>query len=244
MSGDLVGENDNRKRPREASALGAERTLQALVLLGRSSEGLTISQMAAELGTSRQVVYRLVGSLQAAGFALRGDDSKVRLGLAVLDIARQVFPTLRSVASPVLRRLADKTMATAHLTVVSNDQAYALAVEEPSFSDFHIAYRVGATHPLDRGAAGKAILQWRQLRSDPKRNESETYQPNDRNFESQWVITVGELQFGAKGIAYAVRGVPGLEASVGVICLGDLDESFAGPLVIRAADEIASLLVN
>lgn len=244
MSGDVVRENSNRKRPHEANALGADRTLQALALLGRSSEGLTISQMAAELGTSRQVVYRLVGSLQAAGFALRGDDSKVRLGLAVLDIARQVFPTLRSVAAPVLRGLADKTMATAHLTVVSNDQAYALAVEEPSFSDFHIAYRVGATHPLERGAAGKAILEWRRLSVDPMKNEYETSQSHEDNRGTQWVITEGELQYGAKGIAYAVRGVPGLEASVGVICLGDLDESFAGPLVIRAADEIASLLVN
>lgn len=242
MIGDLVGDKSSAKRTHEANALGADRTLQALVLLGRSSEGLTISQMASELGTSRQVIYRLVGSLQAAGFAFRGDDSKVRLGIAVLDIAAQVFPTLRSVASPVLRRLADKTMATAHLTVASGDQAHAIAVEEPSFSDFHIAYRVGATHPLERGAAGKAILK---LRSHDRGLEDscDTNRPSsDGHPVRGWVLTEGELQFGAKGIAYPIRGVPGLEASVGVICLGNLDESFAGPLVICAADEIAALV--
>lgn len=212
--------------------LGAERTLQSLVVLAHCTEGLTISQMAAELSTNRQVVYRLVEALQASGFAFRSDDGKVRLGLGILDVARQVYPTLRSVATPLLRKLADETSATAHLTVVSNDQAYALAVEEPVMGDLHISYRVGATHSLERGAAGRAILEWRRERA----------REGGRDEGPMWVASEGELQAGARGIASALRGVPGLDASIGVVCLGDLDEDRAGPLVVEACADLASLL--
>ena len=33
-----------------------------------------------------------------------------------------------------------------------------IAVVEPSWTDYHVAYRVGSRHPLSTGAAGKAIL--------------------------------------------------------------------------------------
>jgi hypothetical protein len=53
---------------------------------------------------------------------------------------------------------------------------------------------------------------------------------------------VGELQTGARGLAAPVRGVGGLEASVGIVTLGVLDEDTVGPQVVAAADEVASLL--
>ena len=65
---------------------------------------------------------------------------------------------LRDLAVPVLRALAESVGCTAHLTVADGEEALALAVVEPSWTDFHVAYRVGSRHPLNRGAAGKAIL--------------------------------------------------------------------------------------
>ena len=62
----------------------------------------------------------------------------------------------------MLRRLAEQVGCTAHLTVAEGDEALALAVIEPSWTDFHVSYRVGARHPLNRGAAGKAILLLRE----------------------------------------------------------------------------------
>ena len=105
-----------------------------------------------------------------------------------------------------------------------------IAVVEPSWTDYHVAYRVGARHPLDQGAAGRAILLGRALADGAA-------EPGDR-----FVQTVGELQPGARGLASPVLGIDGLEASVGIVTLGDLDASAAGPRVSAAADEVARRL--
>jgi len=47
---------------------------------------------------------------------------------------------------------------------------------------------------------------------------------------------------GAFGIAVPVLGVPGLEASVGVLALRELNEAEVGPRVARAAGEISRAL--
>src|SRR6478752_10690372 len=129
-----------------------DRGLSVLELLSDSSDGLTVTEIAARLGVSRTVVYRLVVTLEQHALLRRGTDGRCRLGMAVLALARQVQPVLREAAIPALRRLADAVGATAHLTVVDGSDALAVAVVEPTRSDFHVAYRVGARHPLDRGA--------------------------------------------------------------------------------------------
>jgi DNA-binding IclR family transcriptional regulator len=206
------------------SSLTFERGLALLQAIADvEGEPPTISELAEQIGVSRAAVYRLLGPLQARGL-VRRDGSRVRLGLGVLQLAGRVLPQLRQVASPVLRGLAEHVGATAHLTVADGDEAQAVAVVEPTWTDFHVAYRVGSRHPLRRGAAGKAIL----LRPDAG---------------PQWSLTAGELQPGAHGVAAPVRGVPGLRASVGVVALQPLDGAKVGPLVVAAARSVAAALV-
>jgi DNA-binding IclR family transcriptional regulator len=205
------------------SSLTFERGLALLQAIADvDGEPPTISELAERIGVSRAAVYRLLGPLQARGL-VRRDGSRVRLGLGVLQLAGRVLPQLRQAASPVLRGLAEHVGATAHLTVADGDEAQAVAVVEPSWTDFHVAYRVGSRHPLRRGAAGKAIL----LRPDGG---------------AQWSLTTGELQPGAHGVAAPVRGVPGLRASVGVVALQPLDAARVGPLVVSAARSVAAAL--
>lgn len=143
------------------------------------------------------------------------------VGLSVLALASSVHPLLRQSALPVLRSLADEAGATAHLTIADGSEALAVAVVEPTWTDFHVAYRVGSRHDLDRGAAGKAIL-------------------TGRSGASGLVATTGELQSGAHGIAAPVLDVAGLEASVGVVSLTDLDPDVIGPKVLAAASDVAA----
>jgi DNA-binding IclR family transcriptional regulator len=83
---------------------------------------------------------------------------------------------------------------------------------------------VGSRHPLHQGAAGRAILLGREPGAAP------------------YVVTTGELQSGARGLAAPVRGTEGLEASVGIVTLGELDVDTVGPLVAAAAAEVADRL--
>lgn len=203
-----------------------DRGLRVLSVLAESPDGLSVTALAERLEVNRTVVYRLVTTLEQHALVRRGAHGRLHVGLGVLHLASAVQPVLRDLAVPVLRQLAETVGCTAHLTVADGDEALALAVVEPSWTDFHVAYRVGARHPLGQGAAGKAILLGRQV-----------------NTEKPFATTVGELQSGAHGLAAPVRGVEGLEASVGIVTLGSaVDESVVAPRVLAAAEEVAARL--
>ncbi|NRQ36461.1 helix-turn-helix domain-containing protein [Nonomuraea sp. NN258] len=206
------------------SAQTLERGLRLLRLLADGKGGRTPTELAAELSLSRPVVYRLLTTLLNEGFVRRDAEGLVHLGFGVLVLAQAVQPLLRAAAVPTLRRLAEEVGATAHLTVAEGDDGLAVAVVEPSWTNMHVAYREGSRHPLDKGAAGRAILALRGSAG-----------PGD------YLVTEGQLQEGARGIAAPVTGLPWLEASVGVVTFGPLEES-AGPRVVKAAAELAAAL--
>jgi DNA-binding IclR family transcriptional regulator len=153
----------------------------------------------------------------------RDTSGRMRLGAGVLHLAGRAQPLIAEAARPLLRKLAESVGATAHLTVADGAEATALAVVEPSWTSFHVAYRTGARHPIARGAAGKAIL-------------------SGRSGELSWQASEGELEAGAYGVAAAVLGIEGLEASVGVIALAPLDLDSVGPQVVEAAKALADAL--
>ena len=204
-----------------------DRGLRVLEVLAGTPGGLTITALAAEVGVNRTVVYRLVATLEGHGLARRDAAGLVHVGLGVLSLARGLQPVLRELAAPVLRSLAEDLGMTAHLTVADGGEALAIAVVEPTWTDFHVGYRVGARHPLGQGAAGRAILLGRG---------------DDQPGVDGYVETAGELQAGARGGAAPVLGVDGLGASVGIVTLGDLDAAAVGPLVVAAAARVASRL--
>ncbi|HEY2172303.1 MAG TPA: helix-turn-helix domain-containing protein [Mycobacteriales bacterium] len=202
-----------------------DRGIRILTLAGASPHGLTVAELAAELAVGRAVVYRLVATLERNSLVRRGADGRIRLWLGLLELAHDVQPHLRDIALPRLRSLAEAVGATAHLTIADGGEALALAVAEPSWTGLHVAYRVGSRHPLGQGAAGRAIL----LGRDP-----DSTQP--------YAVTVGELQDGAYGVAAPIRGVPGLQASVGVVAMRELQGDDVGPRVAAAARQIATAL--
>ncbi|MEU5937678.1 helix-turn-helix domain-containing protein [Micromonospora sp. NPDC047548] len=219
---DRAGASEATARAGE-TAQTLDRGLRLLHLVADAPAGLTVTEAANRLGIGRAAVYRLVGALTGHGMLRRDGDGRLRLGAGVLHLARRAQPLLAEGALPALRRLAEQAGATAHLTVVEGGEGVALAVVEPSWTSFHVAYRTGARHPLERGAAGLAILAGRAGVADP-------------------VSTVGELQPGAYGVAAPVLGVPGLEASVGVVALAPLDAGTVGAQVLAAAQSIAAAL--
>jgi DNA-binding IclR family transcriptional regulator len=203
-----------------------DRGLRVLDALAAAPGGLTVTELSARLEVNRTVVYRLVSTLEQHALLRRDAKGRLHLGLGVLHLAAAVQPVLRDLAAPILRELAEAVGCTAHLTVSDGDEALALAVVEPSWTDFHVSYRVGSRHPLGVGAAGRAILLGRE--------------PGPSS--PAWVVTVGELQPGARGLAVPVRHVEGLEASVGVVTMSELDEQALGARVAEAADRVAAAL--
>ena len=203
-----------------------DRGLLVLMELARTPSGLTVTELSTQLDVNRTVVHRLVATLELRGLVRRSEGGRVHVGLGVLHLSGAVHPVLREAVVPVLRQLAETVGCTAHLTVADGVEVVSLEVIEPTWTDFHVAQRVGARHPITDGAAGKAIGLLRA-----------------RDQTTPYVVTTGELQSGAHGLAAPVRGVPGLEASVGIVTLGGpVDESVVAPRVLAAARDFAARL--
>ena len=222
----------------EETAQTLDRGLRLLQFVADAPGGLTITEAAHRLGVGRAVVYRLAATLVGHGMIRRDAAGQLRIGPGVLQLARRAQPLIADAALPALRRLAEQVGATAHLTVADSGEAVALAVVEPSWTQFHVAYRAGSRHPLDLGAAGRAILAGRTEPAGPAAPE----EADSPQGTVEWIESAGELQAGAYGIAAPVLGVPGLEASVGVVALAPLDPELAGPVVVTAARAVAQAL--
>ncbi|CAM3262579.1 helix-turn-helix domain-containing protein [Nocardioides dubius] len=201
-----------------------DRGVRVLEVLAATPGGLTVTELAAALQVNRTVMHRLVATLDEHALIRRDEGGRIKAGLGLLRLANGVQPVLRDAAVPLLRELAERSGCTAHLTIVDGGEALALAVVEPSRTDFHVSYRVGARHRLDQGAAGRAVLSGRRGETAP-------------------VVSEGELQAGAHGVAAPVLGVPGLEASLGVVTLGELDAGVV-PQVAAAAAALAARLTS
>lgn len=205
-----------------------DRGLSVLELLAQTPEGMTITEIAHALGIGRTVVYRLVVTLEGHSLVRRASDGRARLGLGVLALAHNAQPLLRDLAAPVLRTLAEQSGATAYLGVVEGGELLMVAGAEPAQAQVRVAFRIGARSPLERGAAGRAVLAARTTGGRP--------------LDPPWVISTGDAATGGYGVASVVAGIPGIEAVVGVVAVSEPDESVLGPLVAQAAAEVSRSL--
>ena len=204
-----------------------DRGLRVLKLLADTDHGLTVTELSNKLGVNRTVVYRLLATLEQHALVRRDLGGRARVGLGVLRLGRQVHPLVREAALPALRSLAEDIGATAHLTLVDGTEALAVAVVEPTWTDYHVAYRAGFRHPLDRGAAGRAILAARQGRTPATPG---------------YALTHGELEAGASGAAAPLLGVTRHRGQRGRGDARGRVPERVGPRVVDAAREVAEAL--
>jgi DNA-binding IclR family transcriptional regulator len=232
-----VSQAPTKRSPRPGTTLQTlRRGLEALSLISEHPNGLSVAEIAERMEIDRAIAYRIVGTLELDGFVCRAPNGHIHLGGAILTLASGLEPQLRAFAAPALHKLAQEASATAFLSVARGNEAVALLVAEAEAGPIRVSYRVGSRHPLDRGAAGIAILAGRPA----SRHDSDAVRDARSNGYS---VTRGELQRGAVGVAAPVRFSPrnglALEASVGVVALDDLDVGRATPLVVASAAEIS-----
>lgn len=212
-----------------------DRGLQALDLISRQPEGLSVAALAVQLEVHRAIAYRLATTLESHALIARDSSGLLHLGAGLLVLTSRFEPQLRTLALPLLQELARATGAAAFVSVARGTDCIAIAVAEPEAGLLRVAYRVGSRHPLSKGAAGIAILSGRKERPDDP--------PAVREARRSGVsITRSELQRGAVGVASPLRGVPGVEASLGIVALEGLDVDTSTRLVIEATDQLRKAL--
>jgi DNA-binding IclR family transcriptional regulator len=145
----------------ENGAAGGSQTLarglRALALIGEAQDPITVPTLAAELGIHRSMAYRLVKTLEQAGFVQRTGTGTLAVGARLAGIARNVARDLQSVALPELLAAAADLDLTTFLVIYDGEAAVTLVSAEPPHANATVGQRPGTRHPVDRGAPGRAI---------------------------------------------------------------------------------------
>jgi DNA-binding IclR family transcriptional regulator len=216
-----------------------DRGLTALSLIAESPDGTTVATVAERLGVHRAIAYRIVATLADHAMIHRDPGGRLRLGSRPLALAAQFDAGLRSLARPIIERLSAETSATAFLSVAVGDECVAIATAEADRPFVNVGYRPGRRHPLTRGAAGIAILAGRPAGPDDPEDVRQARRDG-------YCVTRGQLQAGAVGVASWVRLStdlhPGLEASIGVVAMEDLDVARAREATLASADVLSRLM--
>jgi len=134
------------------------RGLMALLAVIDSGDGMTVQELAAELGVHRTIAYRLLQTLVAFRFVMQGKDGVYRPGSRLATLADAYLPALREAALPAMREVADEIGCTVCLFVAEGDEAVSVALIEPTTASSHIRFKAGMRTPIDRGSAGYALL--------------------------------------------------------------------------------------
>lgn len=212
-----------------------DRGLKLLELLADEDRDMTVAELASSLGMHRQAVYRLLTTLRTHHLAAEGGSGRYRLGLGVIQLARQVHQHLRRAVVPHLRTLAEELGVTAQVVVSEGADAVVLAVVEPSDAVFHLSQRSGARHALDQGASGLAIMLARAPEASDTGDLAEARALG-------YAVSRGRLTPGAVGIAVPLYDGEGnsLEASLGIVSMIPVDVERIAKRLIAAADQIAA----
>src|SRR5947209_19361194 len=101
-------------------------------MVAAAPAGLTVQQLADQVGVHRTIAYRLLSTLAQFRLVAKGDDGRYRpaAGLAVLGASFD--RNVRQLSLPTLRALADSPGTTVSLLIADGDQQVAIAALVPS----------------------------------------------------------------------------------------------------------------
>jgi DNA-binding IclR family transcriptional regulator len=212
------------------------RGLNALQLVADAPSGLTVQQVADGVGVHRTIAYRLLGTLSQFRFVARGEDGRYRPAAGLAILGASFDRNVRQLSLPTLRALADDLGTTVSLLVAEGDQQVAVAVIVPTQVAYQLAFHEGSRYPLDRGAAGIALLA-----SMPARPDERDLVVRAR--EQGWVITHGEIEPNTYGLAVPVhRPPPSPPTCINLISHREDVVMRGQDAVIKAAKELSAIL--
>ena len=227
-------------------------------------DGLTLSDLARSLGTSKSTTLALARTLSAAGI-LRDSrpGPRYNLGTALIrlgDITRGQLP-LGEICRPVLAELADLTKMTSRVAIC--DDGYPVFIERvdgPGSVRFHTP--LGQREVPHASAAGKAMLSTMTGRTDQDdlrgqrhgaqdcahdhrhrlaAGQSDGARANgfavDDEEDAEGIFCVGAVFFGHDGACAGAVSVTGIKGDLPAWRVNEL-----GPTVRRYADQVSELL--
>jgi len=137
--------------------------LSLLEHLARSREPKGVTELARELGMAKSNVHRILQSLVSAGYIRTSDDRLYECTLKIFELSNLVLLRIdvRRIAEPFMRKLADSTRETIHLSVIDKTEIiYLHKIDSPQ--PVRIYSTVGGRAPAHCAASGKALIAYQE----------------------------------------------------------------------------------
>jgi len=212
------------------------RGLSVLQAIATSRVGLTVQEVADHVGVHRTIAYRLLSTLAQFRLVAKGEDGRYRSASGLAVLGASFDNNVRQLSLPTLRALADDLGTTVSLLIAEGDQQVAIAVIVPSRVSYQLSFHEGSRYPLDRGAAGIALLA-----SMPPRPGERDLVPQTR--QQGWVITHGEIEPNTYGLAVPVRRrAPSPPTCINLISHREDVVMRGKDTVIKAAEQLSEIL--
>lgn len=192
----------------------ADRVADVLLQFAQSDGPLGVSAIARSLSLSKAVVHRILQSLTSRSLLqMVPGESTYILGPSATTLSMKAWSQLdvRSIASPILRKLRDATRETTTLSVlVGNQRIYLDQYESPQ--EVKMVVEIGPRLALHSGASSRAILAFlppdfiddavRQLRAlNPELDEAAYRETLAQVREKGYATSRNERNMGAAAIA-------------------------------------------
>lgn len=135
--------------------------LLVLETLARKPEPCGVSRLARDVGMTKSNVHRTLQTLAAAGYVTQTKDGGYECTLKLFELSSAIMARVdvRQVAEPFMRRLADQTQETVHLSALHGAEViYLHKIESPQ--PVRAYSQVGGRAPAFSVASGKALLAY------------------------------------------------------------------------------------
>jgi DNA-binding IclR family transcriptional regulator len=165
------------------------RALGLLDLFERGRPEMSLAELVRRSGYSKSTTYRLLVTLEHAGWLERGPNSTFRLTIKPFQVGSILVDSLelRREAGPIMTRLAAELDQTVYLVVPDGTRAVCLERIDGGLGVRVTDLYVGGSQPLHLGAAPRALLAFDEDRLLPplleaglsKRTEASLVDPSD-----------------------------------------------------------------
>ena len=184
--------------------------------IGRSS--LTLQEIADRIGLPKSTTFRIVQSLDKAGYLVRLDDQKYCLSFRFTRLAGLVRSTLgiREIARPVMAELADATKETVSIHTISGNNRVCIDALATASSPLRSVSQPGEHVPLTVGSSSKTLAAYlpkkmlvpiaAQIARATKRRQSDALAELETIRSRGYAVSHGERVLGVSSVSAPIIG--------------------------------------
>lgn len=197
-----------------------QRILAVFEVFTSEKNSLTLQEIADSIGLAKSTTFRLVQSLEKAGYLIRLPDQQYCLSFQFTRLAGLVKSTIgiREIARPALTALAEETKETVSIHTVSGRSRVCIDSVAGS-SSLRAVVQPGEQVPLVQGSAAKVLISHMTRKEQTpfvaamaktyKKTQAQVFAELGEVKEKGYAISHGERLLGVSAISVPVKDLSG-----------------------------------